>query len=303
MIFTSFKTFTELGEAFKENLKSTNKKFQNANGIPSGFEKLDAIINGFQSSNLILVGAEQGMEKTSFAVSLITKMTIENQCATAFFSLEIVAHQLLLRLVSQQTTIATEELRLGLFNEKEIELVSKSIEALQSNYLRIYDFPFLTVSDIEKTITCAPPSFPKLIIIDSLQCIAKSKKDKTGKVLNKRELTKITFQLKQLAVKYKITILVLVHFTLQKERLNEQFNRRPLLSDLRKYAPIDAFADVVLLLYRPEYYKIDEWDDETKLPTAEEAEVIVAKNNNGNLGKTRLKFKWNVLKFENLNDN
>jgi replicative DNA helicase len=303
MSFTSFKTCIELAEVFKENLKSTKKKFQNANGIPSGFEKLDAIINGFQTSNLILVGAEQGMGKTSFAVSLITKMTIENQCATSFFSLEIVAQQLLHRILSQQTNIATEQLRLGLLNEKEIELVSKSIEALQSNYLRIYDSPFLTVSDIEETILCAPASCTKLIIIDSLQSIAKSKKDKTSKVLNKRELTKITFQLKQLAVKYNITILVLVHFTLQAERLNEQLNRRPLLSDLRKHAPIDAFADLVLLLYRPEYYKIDEWDDEPKLPTAEEAEVIVAKNINGNLGKTRLQFKANILKFENIKDN
>lgn len=303
MSFTTFQTFKELGEAFKESLKSTNKKVQSNNGIPSGFEKLDAIINGFQPSNLILVGAEQGMGKTSFAVSLINKMAIENRYSTSFFSLEIAAQQFLLRILSQLTNITTEQLRLGLLNENEIDLVSKSIEALQSNSLRIYDYPFVTVSDIEKTILCAPSGFPKLIIIDSLQSIATSKKDKTGKVLNKRELTKITFRLKQLAVKYNITILVLVHFTLQKERLNEPFNRRPLLSDLRKYAPIDAFADVVLLLYRPEYYKIDEWDDEPKLSTAEEAEVIVAKNNNGNLGKTRLKFKGNILKFENIKDN
>jgi len=217
MSYISFKTCTELGDAFKESLKSSNKKVQSNNGIPSGFKKLDAIINGFQPSSLILVGAEQGMGKTSFAVSLITKMTIENQCATAFFSLEIAAHQLLLRIVSQQTYIATEHLRLGLLNEKEIELVSKSIEGLQSNSLHIYDYPFITVSAIEETILCSPPGFPKLIIIDSLQSIATSKNDKTGKVLNKREQTKITFQLKQLAVKYKITILVLVHFTLQKK--------------------------------------------------------------------------------------
>ncbi len=303
MSYISFKTCTELGDAFKESLKSTNKKDQTVNKIPSGFEKLDAIINGFQSSNLILVGAEQGMGKTSFAVSLITKMTIENRYSTSFFSLEIAAQQFLLRILSQLTNITTEQLRLGLLNENEIDLVSKSIEALQSNSLRIYDYPFVTVSDIEKTILCAPSGFPKLIIIDSLQSIATSKNDKTGKVLNKRELTKITFELKQLAVKYNITILVLVHFSLQKERLNELFNRRPLLSDLRKYAPIDAFADLVLLLYRPEFYKIDEWDDEPKLPTSEEAEVIVAKNNNGNLGKTRLQFKGNILKFENIKDN
>ena len=80
MSFKSFKTCTELGEAFKESLKSINKKDQSVNGIPSGFKKLDVIINGFQPSNLILVGSVSGMGKTSFAVSLIKKMAIENKC-------------------------------------------------------------------------------------------------------------------------------------------------------------------------------------------------------------------------------
>ena len=300
MSFKSFKTFTEMGEAFKESLKSINKKDQSVNGIPSGFKKLDVIINGFQPSNLILVGSVSGMGKTSFAVSLIKKMAIENKCSIAFFSLEISSQQLLIKIIAQQTNISIEKLRLGLLNDTEIQLVSKKNEEIKNAPLSIFDYPFLTVSDIEDTLSCSPSDFPQIIIIDSLQFIAKNKKDQAGKILNKKELTKISFQLKKLAKKYNSTILLLVDFNLQINELDKSYCRRPLLSDLRKHAPIDTFADLVLLVYRPEYYKIEEWDDEEALPTGDEAEIIIAKNSFGNLETIRVQFDGSKAMFDNL---
>jgi len=290
MSFSSFKTCTELGEAFKESLKSTNKKVQSNNGIPSGFKKLDAIINGFQPSSLILVGAEQGMGKTSFAVSLITKMTIENQCPTAFFSLEMTNQQFMVRMIKQQTNIAAEKSQLGMINENEMELISQKIEELKESPLYISDFPFRTIAEIEGALECTPPNFAEIIMIDSLQLIAKNKNDKVGTVLNKKELAKITYRLKELATKFNIAILV---FFETQENYCKHYKRRPCLSEVRRQAPIDTFADLVLLLYRPEYYKIDEWDDDERLPTAGEAEIIVAKNNLGSLGSARVKFEGN----------
>ena len=134
-------------------------------------------------------------------------------------------------------------------------------------------------------------------MIDSLQLLAKDKKDKAGKILNKRELSNITFQLKKLADKLNIIILVTANFELVRK---QQSSRRPLLSDVRKYAPIDAYADLVLLLYRPEYYKIEEWDDEQQSPTVGEAEIIIAKNTNGVLGNVRLKFDGSLGLFEDM---
>ena len=300
MDFIEYKTLRELGLEFKERINSIAKNDNAITGIPSGFEKLDAITKGFQPSNLVLVGGVEGMGKTEFAVSLISKMTIENQCPTAFFSLEMTKQQFMIQIIKQQTNISAEKLRLGLLNENEIELVSKKSAALENIPLYVYDYPLLTVSDIEDVLSLSPPDFAEIIVIDSLELLTKNKKDPVGKVLNKRELTKISFQLKKLAEKFNITIVVFFHFRLPKEKLKYYYTKRPILADIRKYAPIDTYADLVLLLYRPEYYKIDEWDDNEQLPTAGEAEIIVAKNSLGSLGNARVKFERDKGIFDNL---
>ena len=300
MDFIECKTLKELGIEFKERLNSIAKNDNAITGIPSGFEKLDAITKGFQPSNLVLVGGVEGMGKTEFAVSLISKMTIKNQCPTAFFSLEMTNQQFMIQIIKQQTNISAEKLRLGLLNENEIELVSKKSAALENIPLYVYDYPLLTVSDIEDVLSLSPPDFAEIIVIDSLELLTKNKKDPVGKVLNKRELTKISFQLKKLAEKFNITIVVFFHFRLPKEKLKYNYTKRPILADIRKYAPIDTYADLVLLLYQPEYYKIDEWDDNEQLPTAGEAEIIVAKNSLGSLGNARVKFERDKGIFDNL---
>ena len=300
MDFIEFKKLKELGEEFKYRLYTIAKSDNSITGIPSGFEKLDAITKGFQPSNLILVGGVAGMGKTSFALSLIHKMAIENQCPTAFFSLEMTNQQLMMSIIRQQTNISVEKFRSGLLNEDEIALVSKKTAAFENTPLYVYENPFLTVSDIEDILLCSPPDFAKIIVIDSLQFLAKNKKDQVGKVLNKRELTQITFQLKQLAEKFNITIVVFFHFRLPKEKLRYYYSKQPILADVRKYAPIDTYADLVLLLYRPEYYKIEEWDDDEQSLTAGEAEIIVAKNTNGSLDNARVKFDGSKALFDNL---
>ena len=176
-----------------------------------------------------------------------------------------------------------------------MDLVYKTTQQTENSPLYVYDYPFLTVSDIEETLGFHPPDFVQCIVIDSLQLLANGKNDKAGKILNKRELANSMFQLKKLADKLNITILVTANFELVRKQYT---SRRPLLSDVRKYAPIVAYADLVLLLYRPEYYKIEEWDDELQSPTDGEAEIIIAKNTNGVLGNVRLKFDGSLGLFE-----
>ena len=300
MDHTEIKSLKELGDKLKERLDVIAKNEKGITGISSGFDKLDSLTNGFQPSNLILIGGVAGMGSTAFALSLINKMTLENQCSIAYFSLELTAQQLMMRIISQQTTIATEKFRLGLLNENEIELVSQKLEELEEAPLFIIDYPFLTVSDIENKIyeLICPNYGVDLIMIDMLHLIGSNKKDKVGKVLNKKELAKITFQLKKLAQKLNITIIVFVNL---KEKLyGHGYYKRPLLSDIRKQAPIDKYADLILFLYRPEYYRIDEWDDDDASPTAGEAEIIVAKNSYGSIGNARVKFTGNLGGFDNL---
>jgi replicative DNA helicase len=199
-------------------------------------------------------------------------------------------------IVSQQTKIPAEKFRNNNLNPEETELIFQKIQEYENIPLYVYDYPFLTVSDIEEILECNPPDFTEIIIIDSLQLMAKNKKDQATKVLNKRELTKITFKLKKLAVKFNITILLIADINL----ISKKYYMRPLLSDIRKYAPIETYADLVLLLYRPEYYKIEEWDDEYNTPTNGEGEIIIAKNKNGILDNIRVKFDGHLGMFDNL---
>ncbi|MBF2709750.1 replicative DNA helicase [Flavobacterium soyangense] len=299
---TAIKTVKELAGEFKDRLDTISKINTEFIGIPSGFYSLDVIIKGFQTSNLVLVGGAEGMGKTAFVVSLLSNMAIVNQCPIAFFSLRIPSHQLLQLIIRQQTNLSSEKIRLGLLNEDEMALLAIKTEAFEEAPLYIVDYPFLTVNDIEDYVIQLVHSYSvKIIVIDSLESIAVNKNDKVGKVLNKRELSKISFQLKELAVKLDIAILVLFH--IEDKVLGKFYRRRPLLSDIRKYAPIDTYADLILLLYNPEYYKIDEWDDNIGSPTSGEAEIIVAKNTNGILENARLQFIGSLNKFDNLSSN
>lgn len=295
MTYVDFKNFNNLIAEFTNWQNKIAQNDKSIIGFPSGFEKLDKITNGFQPSNLVLISGAHGMGKKEFLVSLIRKMTIENHYSIVLFSLKMTAKQVIFQIVTQLTEINTEKLRSGLLNEDDKQLIRNCTIAIENSPLYINDYPFITVKDIEETLSCSPPDFPKIIAIDSLQSIALNKKDTVGKVLNKKELAEITYELKKVAEKYNIAIIVLCSLDFIKEKGN---NYRPILSDLRKYAPVDTFADLVLFLYRPEYYKIDEWEDNEPSSTAGEAEIIVAKNNNGIIDSVKLKFDWKKGFFE-----
>ncbi len=294
--FLAYKTLKELGKEFNERLNSIKTHTCN-NKIKSGFDRLDTVIGGFQSSSLILIGGVDRMGKTSFLISLIRKMAIEKKISIALFSLQLTSEQLMTSIVSQQTKITVKKFRFDLLAFDEAKLISKKIQEIENSPLYIYDYPFLTVSDIEETLGFYPPDFVQCIVIDSLQLVAKGKKDKVGKTLNKKELSIITFQLKKLAQKLNITIIITSNLDLK----SDKFDFRPFLSDVRKQAPIDCFADLVLLLYRPEYYKIEEWDDKDSSPTTGEAEINIVKNIDGRLGRIRLKFDNKLGFFDDLN--
>jgi replicative DNA helicase len=149
MEFIPTKTLSELTREFKYRLYTIAKSNNGITGIPSGFEKLDAITKGFQPSNLILIGGVAGMGKTSFALSLIHKMAIENQCPTAFFSLEMTNQQLMMSIIRQQTNISLDN--------KFLEALLKRADLTSSSVFIIAFCPFI----IEKTFVA---SFESIII-------------------------------------------------------------------------------------------------------------------------------------------
>lgn len=290
----------ELKKEFLEKLRHFITTKNEMTGISSGFKKLDEVTQGFQPSDLVLIGAVPGMGLTSFALSLINNFAIQNNFATGYISLEMSSELLMTRMISTETGISQEKLREGYINDEEIESIDLKTKTLENAKLFIIDYPFLTIDDIRLEAYRLVYGYQiKTLVIDELQLIATSSKDKSGKILNKRELVKITAQLKELAVELNIPIIVLVSLS-NRKLWRKNLYRRPLLSNLRRQGGIDQKADLVLFLYRPEYYKIDEWDDEQCSSTVGQAEIIVAKNRNRKLKNIRIKYDGRLGKFEDL---
>jgi len=274
---TALSSFSEELEKRTENISKNQNKI---NGVSTGFDELDNLTMGFKPGDLTLIGGVAGMGKTYFLLSLIQKIVFEKKHNTVFFSLQMNKQQVLSRILSQHKNISE-----NIFD-------SLNTNEIRNIPLYLNDFPALTVSDIEETLSYLPPDFTNIIMLDSLELLSMDKKDKVGKILNKRQLTKVIFKLKKLALKLNIPIVVLSNLKISGKEIGKNLSKRPTLLHLRIYAPIDTYADLILLLYRPEYYKIEEWDDEQNSPANGEAEIVIAKNNYGRLANIRI--KWNV---------
>ena len=293
MTIEIFKSISEITENYQNKLKNKNVS---KTTFLSGFDGLDVITNGFQQSNLVIIGGADGMGKTSFAISLIHKMAVEKQYSVLFYSFQRSSQQILQSILSIETKIGIKKLQSETLDDVESELAFQKIRLLEPRNLQISDYPFKTVSDIEREMSYRPPDTLQILVIDSLHQIALNKNDKIGKVLNKKECTEIAFRLKEIAEQYNIVVIAILNIEKNK---NSQPYYRPRLSDMTKQAPADSVADIVLLLYRPEYYKLSTWDDDEDHPTAGEAEIIIAKNNNGYLDNIRIKFDRETLLFDN----
>ncbi|MFH7002108.1 DnaB-like helicase C-terminal domain-containing protein [Flavobacterium bizetiae] len=203
--------------------------------------------------------------KNLFFNEFDSKNSFRKRYNSIFFSLQMNKQQVLSRILSQYKNLS--ENIFDSLNTNEIRNIPLSLN----------DFPTITVSDIEETLSHLPPDFTNITMLDSLELLNINKKDKVGTILNKRELTKVIFKLKKLALKLNIPTVVLSDLILSRKEIGNNLSKRPTLFDLRTYAPIDTHADLILLLYRPEYYKIEEWDDEQSSPANGEAEIIIAK--------------------------
>lgn len=277
-------------------LKIDNIESQKNRNFKSGFTNLDLFTNNFQPSKLVIIGGVEEMGTSSFILSLIANMAIKNKYETSIFSSNSNEEKILQRLTSIVTEIPFEKLKNNTLSEENKNLISEKIKYENFDSIYFSDFPFRSIAEIEDVLNYYPENLIQIMFIDSIENIGWKKKDKVGKILNKRELTEITARLKLLAEKF--NILIIVGFTLSSKHKEKLDNYRPSFQQLQKTAPIGNFADLVLLLYRPEYYKIFKWEDEN--PTNDEAEICIVKNNFGSCEDIRILFNGNCGKFENL---
>lgn len=266
-------------------------------GVPSGFTKLDQLTSGWQPSDLIIIAARPGMGKTALTLSMARNMAVEHNIPVAFFSLEMSSVQLITRLISSETQLSSEKLRTGNLEKHEWEQLNVKVKGLEKAPLFIDDTPSLSIFDLRaKARRLSSQHGIKLIIVDYLQLMTAGGSQKGGN--REQEISTISRNLKALAKELSIPVIALSQLSRAVETRGG--SKRPLLSDLRESGAIEQDADIVSFIYRPEYYKIDEWDDEEHTPTAGQAELIIAKHRNGGLDEIRLKFVGNLGKFENL---
>lgn len=269
-------------------------------GIPTGFDKLDKLTSGWQPSDLIIIAARPGMGKTAFVLSMARNMAIDYGHAVALFSLEMSSVQLITRLISSETGLPSEILRTGKLEQHQWEQLSVKVKDLEKAPLFIDDSPSLSIFDLRaKARRLKSQHDIKIIIVDYLQLMTAGGNGKGGGN-REQEISTISRNLKALAKELEVPVIALSQLSRAVETRGS--SKRPLLSDLRESGAIEQDADIVSFIYRPEYYKIDEWDDDDASPTAGQAEFIIAKHRNGSLDEVRLKFIGNLGKFDNLED-
>ena len=282
----------------KKKIEAISNK-DGLSGIPSGFDKIDKLTSGWQESDLIIIAARPGMGKTALTLSMARNIAVTQNIPVAFFSLEMSSVQLITRLISSETGLSSDKLRTGRLEKHEWEQLNVKVKSLEKAPLYIDDTPSLSIFDLRaKARRLASQNGIKLIIVDYLQLMTGGGSQKNGN--REQEISMISRNLKALAKELSIPVIALSQLSRAVETRGG--SKRPILSDLRESGAIEQDADIVSFIYRPEYYKIDEWDDDDRSSTDGQAELIVAKHRNGGLDNLRLKFIKELGRFENIDD-
>jgi replicative DNA helicase len=264
-------------------------------GIPSGFTDLDRITSGWQPTDLIIVAARPAMGKTAFVLNMARNAAVENGKAVAVFSLEMGATQLAKRLITSETEIEADKIKNGRLQEYEWMELNKKVEKLSSAPIFIIDTPAINVFELRAQCRRLKSAYDlSMIFIDYLQLMSGSA-EKNG--TREQEISHISRSLKGIAKELDIPVIALSQLSRAVETRGG--DKRPMLSDLRESGAIEQDADMVIFLYRPDYYGFLQ-DDEGN-STQGIAEVIIAKHRNGSTGSVNLKFINKFAKFDNVN--
>ncbi|MES2241059.1 MAG: replicative DNA helicase [Bacteroidota bacterium] len=283
----------------KKRIEEISKQ-EGLSGVETGFTNLDKLTSGWQPSDLIIIAARPAMGKTAFVLSMARNIAIDFKHPVALFSLEMASVQLITRLISSETGLSSEKLRTGKLEPHEWTMLSTKVKDLEKAPLFIDDTPSLSIFDLRaKARRLVSQHGIKIIIIDYLQLMTAGGNGKGGGN-REQEISTISRNLKALAKELNVPVIALSQLSRAVETRGS--SKRPLLSDLRESGAIEQDADIVSFLYRPEYYKIDEWDDDEAAPTTGQAEIMIAKHRNGGIENVRLKFIGHLGKFDNLDD-
>lgn len=273
-------------------------------GVDTGYAELNKMTTGFGKGDLVIIAARPAMGKTSFALNMVQNL-IEKGKGVAFFSLEMPAEQLMLRLLSVQTSIQLQRLRLGDFNPEEYKRLNDAVDKMRHSKLFVDDHGSLNIHQLRSKLRKLKSRHPEieLAVIDYLQIM-----NGTGGKDRHLEVSEISRGLKMLARELEIPIVALSQLN---RSLESRSDKRPMLSDIRESGSIEQDADIILFVYRNDVYLYKEEKEREKEAISngkefiskyvekeeEEAEIIIGKQRNGPTGHVKLVFQKKFTRF------
>ena len=286
------KDFVPLQDILLDTLEQIELRYNNKGsitGLPTGFTELDHLTAGLQKSDLILVAARPSMGKTAFTLNIAAHVVLRAKEPVAFFSLEMSKEQLVQRLLCSEGRIDSQRLRVGELEEKEWGDLIDTANRLSAAPLYIDDTPGITVMELRsKARRLKAEHGLSLIVIDYLQ-LMQGRASKSGDN-RQQEISEISRSLKALARELNVPVIALSQLS---RSVESRQIKRPMLSDLRESGSLEQDADIVMFLYREDYY-----DPETENKNI--TEVIIAKHRNGPVDTVDLTFLKQCTKFGNL---
>ena len=268
-------------------IEQASRQKGSVTGIPTGFLDLDYQTAGLQPSDLVLIAARPSMGKTAFVLNIAQYIAFHENLCAAIFSLEMSREQLVNRLFSLESRVDAQKLRTGNLQESEWEKLIEGAGIIGNSKLIIDDTPGISISELRSK--CRKYKLEhdlKIVIIDYLQLMTGSGRSES----RQQEISEISRSLKALARELNVPVVALSQLS---RAVEQRPDHRPMLSDLRESGAIEQDADVVMLIYRDDYYNKD-----TELKNI--SEIIVAKQRNGPIGTIQLAWLPEYTKFGNL---
>ena len=260
-----------------ENIEKASKTKETVTGVPTGFIDLDYKTSGFQPSDFILIAARPSMGKTAFVLNVVDYVTVRRGTPCMVFSLEMSKEQLVNRMLSMESNVDSQKLRTGTLTDSDWDAVVEGVGVIGSSKLIIDDTPGISITELRSKCRKAKLEHGiGIVIIDYLQLMTGS--GGKGSDNRQQEISEISRSLKALARELKAPVVALSQLS---RACETRTDHRPMLSDLRESGAIEQDADVVMFLYRDDYYNKD---SEMK----DMAEVIIAKQRNGPIGTVNL---------------
>lgn len=252
-------------------------------GLPTGFSELDRMIGGLNKSDLILMASRPGMGKTSIALNIARSAIKDSDKTVVIFQLEMSSQQLAMRMLSGEALVDNKKLRMGTLTDDDWDRIAGAATSLTKSHIMIDDNSGITVSEMKAKCRRLGSDLG-LIVVDYLQLMHSGKRNDN----RVQEVAEISRSLKIMAKDLNVPVLCLSQLSRGPESRQD---KRPMLSDLRESGSIEQDADIVLFIYRPDYYA-DAKPEERNM-----AEIIIAKNRHGEVGKVELQWEGQFTTF------